>query len=264
MTRFDTISCLTDLGHADEQVGLVRSILRELSPASTTIDICHEIDPGDTRAASLMLARSVAYLAPGVVLVSIGSDLERPAIAVEVGDGQAALVGPDNGVLGAAVAVLGGADRAVQLTNEDLHFASPGIPLPARDVLAPAVGHLAAGAAFESLGEAIDPALLLPSLVPVPRLEEDGSLAAEVLMVDRLDTAQLNVDRDALLGFGEILVLEFGDERRVVKLAEEGSRGAGSAALVEDAHGLLAVVATEGASAMGLAAGSEVIIREAR
>ena len=264
MTRFDTISCLTDLGRADEHVGLVHSILRELSPGSLAIDVCHDIEPGDTRAAALMLARSVPYLAPGVVLVSVGAELERPAIAVEVGDGQAALVGPDNGVLGAAVAVVGGADRAVQLTNEDLHFASPGVTFPARDVIAPAVGHLAAGAPLDSLGTPVDPAMLLPSLVPVPRIEDDGSLAAEVLTIDRLGGAQLNVDRDALEGMGDVLVLEFGEEKRVVKLAAEGVRSAGGPALVDDIHGLLAVSSPEGARQMGLSVGAEVVIREAR
>lgn len=263
MTRFDTISCFSDLGRADETVGLISSILRELSPDSVAVDVCHDIAPGDARAASLMLARSVSYLAPGVVLVSVGDRLERPAIAVEVGQGQAALVGPDNGVLAAAVAVVGGADRAVKLTNEKIQFASPGIVHPARDVIAPAVGHLAAGAPLESLGEEIDPAVLLPSLMPVPRIEDDGSLSAEVLHVDRRGNAQLNIDRDALLGFGEVLVLEFGEDRRVVRLLGAGELFSGQAALVDDVHGLLCVASAEGASVMGLDVGTEVVVKEA-
>ena len=263
MTRFETISCLSDLGLRDEAVGVVHSILRELSPGSVALDICHEIEPGDTRAAALMLARSVPYLAPGVVLVSVGDRLERPAIAVEVGDGQAALVGPDNGVLAAAVAVVGGADRAVQLTNDDIQFASPGALHPARDVIAPAVGHLAAGAPLASLGTEIDPAMLLPSLMPVPRIEDDGSVSAEVLLVDRLGRAQLNVDRDALDGMGEILVLAFAEERRVVRLLDEDASGSGQAALIDDVHGLLTISAPEGAAQMGLDVGSEVVVKEA-
>ena len=129
MGTFDTITCLTDLGTADESVGLLHSILHDLAPAASVIDLCHDIDPGDVRAGSLMLARSVPYLSPGLVLASVGSILERPAIAVSVGDGQSILVGPDNGLLGAAVAVVGGADYAVQLTNEELHTDSPGLQL---------------------------------------------------------------------------------------------------------------------------------------
>lgn len=113
MTQFDTITCLTDLGTSDESVGLLHSILRDLTPGSLVIDLCHDIHPGGVRAGSLMLARSVPYLVSGLVLASVGSVLDRPAIAVEIGDGQAVLVGPDNGLLGAAVAVVGGADRAV-------------------------------------------------------------------------------------------------------------------------------------------------------
>ncbi|MBR82272.1 MAG: hypothetical protein CL444_10910, partial [Acidimicrobiaceae bacterium] len=153
MGTFDTITCLTDLGTADESVGLLHSILHDLAPAAKVIDLCHDIEPGDVRAGSLMLARSVPYLSPGLVLASVGSLSDRPAIAVSVGDGQSILVGPDNGLLGAVVAVVGGADSAVQLTNNELHTDSPGLQHLTRDVLAPVVGHLAARGSISDLGE---------------------------------------------------------------------------------------------------------------
>ncbi len=264
MTRYDTISCFTDLGRSDEMVGVVHSLLRELSPGSAVVDVCHTLPRGDARSAALMVARSVPYLAPGLVLVSVGDVLERPAVAVEVGGGQAVLIGPDNGALGAAVALVGGADRAVSLTREEWHLESPGRLHPARDVLTPVAGRLAAGSSLEELGELVDPAGLLPALVPVPRIEDDGALSAEVLHVHQDGSSQLNIDREAIEGMGDVLVVEFGENRRVVKVAPTGQPPSGQPSLVDDVFGLLALADVADPAAHDLGVGTEVVIREAR
>ena len=122
--RFDTISFLTDYGTEDEFVGVVKSIVRDIAPHVQVIDLTHAIAPYDVRAGSLALARSIPYVPAGVVLAvvdpGVGSD--RRAIAVEVGDGMSVLVGPDNGLLAPAVAMAGGAERAVELTNPEYRF----------------------------------------------------------------------------------------------------------------------------------------------
>ena len=264
MGSFDTITCLTDLGTADESVGLLHSILHDLAPAAKVIDLCHDIEPGDVRAGTLMLARSVPYLSPGLVLASVGSLSDRPAIAVSVGDGQSILVGPDNGLLGAVVAVVGGADSAVQLTNNELHTDSPGLQHLTRDVLAPVVGHLAARGSISDLGEEINPSLLLPSLIPIPRIESDGTVTAEVIRLTRQGAAQLNIDRDALVGLGETLLLGFGDEQRVVRIQRPEEVNPGHLAIVDDEYGLLAIAtgSNEGIIPAALEAGSEITLKE--
>jgi hypothetical protein len=273
MTSFDTVTCLSDLGTADESVGVVHSIVRQAAPHAAVIDLCHEIEPGDTRTAALMLARSVSHLAPGVVLASVGRRLDRPAIAVSVGDGQSMLVGPDNGVLAAATAAVGGADVAVRLEAAGGGDA-PSVLHPARDVLAPAAGRLAAGASIESLGAIIDPSLLLPSLVAVPRVEDDGSVTAEVLSVTRWGTVQLNVDRETLAAHGDLLVAEWTPAASVspsaqatsqsVRLAPAGSSDMGSLALCDDPFGLLELTVAGGSAAhLGFAVGTELRLRAA-
>ena len=119
--RYDTISFLSDHGRTDEFVGLVHSVVHHLAPGTHVIDVTHEIDPHDVRGGGLTLARAAQYLCSGVVLVSVDTvtPSPRPSVAVEVGGGASVLVGPDNGVLAPAVAMVGGADRAVRLTNEE-------------------------------------------------------------------------------------------------------------------------------------------------
>src|SRR5881394_1092936 len=125
--RYDTISFLSDYGLADEFVGVVHSVLRSIAPDVAVVDITHQIPMYDVRAGGLALARSAPYLCPGVVLAVVdpGVGSARRAIAVEVGDGMSVLVGPDNGLLAPAVAMCGGATRAVELANPDYQLLGP-------------------------------------------------------------------------------------------------------------------------------------------
>ncbi|HYF46805.1 MAG TPA: SAM-dependent chlorinase/fluorinase, partial [Acidimicrobiales bacterium] len=221
MSRFSTISFLSDYGTDDEFVGVVKSVIRSIEPSVTVVDITHAIPPHDVRAGSLALARAAQYLVPGVVLAVVdpGVGTERRAVAVEVGQGQSILVGPDNGLLAAAVGMVGGADRVVELTNDDYHLPSPGATFDGRDVFGPAAAHLCAGVDLEELGDPIDPLTLQPGMIPLP-FDEGDTIAAQVLWVDRFGNAQLNVDPDDVDGWGERIGLRWGDgESRTARRA---------------------------------------------
>ena len=41
VTRFDTVSLLTDYGNTDEFAGVVRAVIREIAPHVTVIDLTH-------------------------------------------------------------------------------------------------------------------------------------------------------------------------------------------------------------------------------
>lgn len=192
----DTISFLSDYGLVDEFVGVVRSVIRSLAPHASVVDITHGIAAHDVRGGSLALVRAVQYLAPGVVLAVVdpGVGTERRAVAVEVGeDGEAVFVGPDNGLLAPAVAMVGGASRAVELTSSAYHLPAPGPTFAGRDVFAPVAAHLCNGVDLLELGDGVDPVTLRPGMLPLTRREGDR-LVAEVLWVDRFGNVQLNVD----------------------------------------------------------------------
>ena len=93
----------------------------------TVLDLTHEIPPHDVRAGSLALARAIQYVPAGVVLAVVdpGVGTDRRAVAVQVAGGDGVLVGPDNGLLAPAVAMAGGAERAVELTHPAYHLGAP-------------------------------------------------------------------------------------------------------------------------------------------
>ncbi len=261
---YETVSFLSDYGHADEFVGVVKSVIRSMAPAAEVIDITHDIPAHDVRAGALCLARASQYLCPGVELAVVdpGVGTARKAIAVEVGDGQSVLVGPDNGLLAPAVSMVGGAGRAVNLTDDRWHLPAPGPTFAGRDVFAPVVAHLCNGVDLAELGPLVDPDLLMPGMVPLPREEDDG-VHTEVLWVDRFGNCQLNVGPDDLTAGVSVWAVTIGDERRAAKLATSyGELGPGSVGLVLDSHGMYSLSFDQRSAAheLRLAAGDAVVL----
>ena len=274
MPGFDTVSFVSDYGLVDEFVGVVKAVIRAIAPGATVIDVTHQVPVHDVRAGGLVLARTVQYLPPGVILAVVdpGVGTDRRAVAVEVGDPtdpdsgtRSVLVGPDNGLLASAVALAGGARRAVSLTNEDFHLPAPGPTFAGRDIFAPAAAHLCSGVELDELGEPVDPYSLMPGILPLSRAE-DGGLEAEVLWVDRFGNAQLNVDPDEIEEMGSPLVLRMGERSRTaVRARSYAELSPGQVGLLVDSYGLVAVALDRRSAAeeLRLGAGDPVRIETA-
>jgi S-adenosyl-L-methionine hydrolase (adenosine-forming) len=265
--RYDTVSFLTDYGLDDEFVGVVKAVIRDLAPHAAVLDLTHGIRPFDVRAGSLALARAVPYVPDGIVLAVVdpGVGTARKAIAIEVADGAGVLVGPDNGLLAPAVAIVGGADRAVELTNPAHHLEAPGATFAGRDVFAPAVAHLCNGGDLADLGPLVPTDLLMPGMVALPRVEPDG-VHAEVLWVDHFGNCQLNVGPEDLTPGVDVWSVTFGDERRAARVAASyGELGPGSVGLVLDSHGMYALSFDQRSAAqeLRLATGDLVVLAAA-
>jgi S-adenosylmethionine hydrolase len=223
------------------------------------------VEPFNVRAGGLALARAAQYLVPGVVLAVVdpGVGTHRRPVAVEVGDGQSYLVGPDNGLLAPAVAMVGGATGAVVLDKPEYHLPPVGTTFDGRDVFAPVAAHLCLGVPMTDLGSPIDPVRLLPGVLPVSEVQDDGTIQAEVLWIDRFGNVQLNVDPDQLAGWpGAVGVSGGAHERvatRVDTFAEIPPTGIG---LLVDSYGLLALAADRGSAAteLGLGEADRVVL----
>lgn len=247
----------------------MRSVIRSIAPHAVVLDITHGIPPHDLRAGALALVRAVQYLPGGVVLAVVdpGVGTDRRAVAIEAGDAEPAalvFVGPDNGLLAAAVSMTGGATRAVSLTNDAFHLPAPGPTFAGRDVMAPAAAHLCNGVPLGELGEEVDPVSLLPGLVPLPR-EEGGQILAEVLWVDRFGNAQLNVGPEEVEPLGDRVSVRWGNEVRVATRASTyADVTPGQLGLVVDSYGLLSLAMDRRSAAddLRLRAGDAVTLEE--
>jgi S-adenosylmethionine hydrolase len=196
------ISFLSDFGLADEFVGVVHGVLAKLAPDSRVIDVGHGTPPGDIKAAALSLTRAIQYLPEGVALVVVdpGVGSERKALAVETDWGF--FVGPDNGVLTPAVAMMGGASLMVSIDNPEARIPSPGETFHGRDVFAPAAALLASGeAAIQDLGPEVGPDQVQPLLLPLPEID-GNTVTGEGWWVDRFGNVETNIGPDDLAGIG--------------------------------------------------------------
>jgi S-adenosyl-L-methionine hydrolase (adenosine-forming) len=270
VASFDSITFITDYGLEDGFVAACHGVAARIAPAARIIDITHLVQPGDVRRGAAVLAQTVPYLPPAVhvAVVDPGVGTARRGVAVQAGDGI--LVGPDNGLLSWAVAALGGAGRAVQLTNGDLwlHPVSP--TFHGRDIFMPVAAHLAAGKELAAAGDEIGVADLVTLPAPTSRVH-DGEAEGEVMSVDRFGNVQLSIvaaDVGELgIGYGSPLVVRAGRRRLTVPFLETFAAVApGEIVAFTDSAGLisLAVNAGDAAQQLGLPPGAHVRLSVAR
>ena len=247
------ISFLSDFGLADEFVGVVHGVLGKLAPESRVIDVGHGTPRGDVRAAALALTRAIQYLPEGVALVVVdpGVGSERRALALETEWGY--FVGPDNGVLSPAVAMVGGATVIVSIDNPEARIPSPGETFHGRDVFAPAAGLLASGeASILDLGAELAPGSVQPLLLPLP--ETEGNIVTgEAWWVDSFGNVQTNIGPDDLtaigLAPGSTLTVKVGATLHTIPWATAyADVDSGEALIHVDSVGLIAIAVRDGAA----------------
>jgi S-adenosylmethionine hydrolase len=242
-----------------------KAVVLGIAPTAQIVDLTHEIPPHDVRVGALALVRASQYQPEGAIVMAVvdpGVGTDRRLVGVDVG--RAVLLGPDNGLLAPAVAMLGGAERVVSLTNAEYQLPAPGPTFAGRDVLAPAAGYLAAGVPLSALGDAVEPAGLLPGLVSLPTTE-GGAIVGEVWWVDRFGNCQLNIDPQELAatgaGPGSTLEVRTGETTRTARWVHTYADARPSElVLVVDSYGLasLALDRDSAAAALALGAGSAV------
>ena len=262
------IAFASDYGHADEFVGVCKAVMLGIAPDAHIIDLAHDIPAHDVRAGALLLVRAVQYLPEDSIVIAVvdpGVGTDRRLVAVEVEGGV--FLGPDNGLLAPAVAMIGGAKCVVELTNPDYRLPAPGPTFAGRDVLAPAAGPLATGAALDDLGSHVDPAGLVPGLVSLPEMQEGGAIVADVWWVDRFGNCQLNIDPDALEAAGTApggrVEVRLPREVRAARWVHTYADAKPSElVLLVDSYGLLSLALDResAAAALGIKAGSGVTL----
>lgn len=263
------ISFLSDFGHDDEFVGVVHGVIARIESTIRVVDIGHNVPRGNIRSGAMMLLRAIQYLPGGVALAVVdpGVGTDRKAIAVRTPWGH--FVGPDNGLLAPAVAMVGGADLIVSL--EDPRFRLPGgggATFDGRDLFAPAAAVLASGeAAMTDLGPTVPLDAVTPLMIPLVEVE-NGAAQGEVLWVDGFGNAQTNISPDDLaaagLAPGDDAVLRVGAaEHTLAWVRAYGDVASGEAMVHVDSYGQIAVAVRDGRADedLPLATGVAVTLR---
>ena len=246
------ISFLSDFGRTDEFVGVVHGVIARIAPEVRVIDVGHDFAAGDVQGAAFALMRSIQYLPEGVALAVVdpGVGTARRAIAARTPWGF--FVGPDNGLLAPAVAIVGGADLIVSIEDPRFRLPAEGETFHGRDVFGPAAAVLASGeAAIEDLGPAVDPGSVAPMMLPLVESDGLGGVLGEVLWIDHFGNAQTNVSPADLNALGitpgeEVTMLVAGIDRTLPWCAAYGDVAQGEGLIHVDSYGQMAIAVRGG------------------
>jgi S-adenosylmethionine hydrolase len=207
------ITLTTDFGLADPYVAAMKGVILSISPAATIVDITHQVRPQQVAQAAFLLAQALPYFPRGTihaVVVDPGVGTARPALALATP--EMLLVGPDNGVLSAALPEetrrqagpgpeaarvdLPEGYRAVALKRRRYMRKPVSATFHGRDIFAPAAAHLSLGMGLEALGPAVTKVQALPPFRA--RCRPDGALEGRVLHVDRFGNVVTDVRAEDL------------------------------------------------------------------
>jgi S-adenosylmethionine hydrolase len=268
------ITFTTDFGVQDPYLAAMKGAILAINPAARLVDVSHAIRPHAVEQAVFVLAAAWPYFPSGaihVVVVDPAVGSRRRALALRTAGST--FVGPDNGVLSAALpddvrAAAGDSAapvrlptgcRAVSLTNER-YFRSPvSSTFHGRDIFGPVAAHLSVGVPLEDLGDSMERIVALPPFRA--RRQPDGSLHGRVLHIDAFGNLITDV-RVEDLPSGSTTVEVAG--RTVEEVSATYQPGADLRA-VTGSSGYLEIAAPGGSAAAVLKAelGEAVVVRPA-
>jgi S-adenosyl-L-methionine hydrolase (adenosine-forming) len=269
------ITLLTDFGLQDTYVGQMKGAILSRCPEAVIIDLSHGIGAQRVREGAFLLGAALPAFPHGTVHLAVvdpGVGSARRSIAIETAD--AWFVGPDNGLLSAALPEAARPDsgeatdvdlpqgvRAVAIDWRRLTARPPSTTFHGRDIFAPAAAHLAAGNPLQSLGPSVGRVVAFPAFRA--RATGDGRVEATVLTVDRFGNLitdcraeQAPEPRVRIVVAGEVIAGPAGTYAEAAP---------GTFVVVVGSSGYIEIARVNGdaAAALGLAAGDSVMIAPA-
>lgn len=248
------ITLLTDFGHRDPYVGIVKGVIASTERGLEVVDLTHGVAPQDVRSASFHLAHSWRWFPPGTVHVAVvdpGVGTARRILCARA-EGHVFLA-PDNGLLG-PVLPAGAEVRALDLER----FSLPGRSrtFHGRDVFAPAAARIASGLPPEECGTPA--AGWQDARFPEPE-RGDRTVRGEVLLADHFGNLITNVREGDLPGPPEGWTAHAGEQRaRLVGAYAEAAPGELVALVDSFGYWELSEAAGSAAARLGLGRGSPV------
>lgn len=176
------ITLLTDFGTPDGYIGSLKGVIKSYYPAADIVDISHDIDPFDIRAAAFSLNTYYSYFPKGtihLVVVDPGVGSERRPLLLRTA--QHYFVGPDNGVF--QFIFSREAYTAYEIDVDTIGLGTLSATFHARDIFAPVAAKILLGESCGKLGKRLDERTEIPHVFYSK--EEDGNLKLNAVNIDR-------------------------------------------------------------------------------
>ena len=273
MSRGAIITLTTDFGLVDPYVGAMKGVILSINPEATLVDVSHGVAPQQLLQALFITQAAWPFFPADAVHVAVvdpGVGTARHAIVLVTPQGR--FLGPDNGVLSAALPdqarpreaaapiALPADHRAFAITNGRYLREPVSATFHGRDVFAAAAAHLTLGVPPQELGVLLETILAFPPLRA--RLCPDGTIEGRVVHIDRFGNVVTDVRAEDLPS-GEFAVELAGE--RIVGPVRTYAEAQGLTTLVGSA-GYLEVAKPGGSAgaALGIEIGDTVLVRSKR
>lgn len=190
-----TIGIISDFGNTDNYVGIMKGVIRNISPFADIIDINNNIENCNIISGAYSLESSYRYFPNNTIFLCIvdpGVGSSRRAIAIETESHY--FVAPDNGLL-TAIIKNEKIKRAANLSNSSYHLINKSATFHGRDIFAPVAAHISMRIELDELGERVDvnSLILLPDYVA---LKDDYSIEGSVVHKDKFGNIISNIPTD--------------------------------------------------------------------
>src|SRR5262245_7910449 len=112
------IALLTDFGHSDAYVGILKAVISSIHPAARILDLAHDVPPYDRTHAALLLYQAYRFFPKKTIFLTVvdpGVGSARKPLLIQTKNYF--FLGPDNGIF-TMVLEEEKVRRAVHLTQE--------------------------------------------------------------------------------------------------------------------------------------------------
>jgi len=188
------ITLLTDFGHSDEYVGVMKGVILSIDQDADIIDLTHMIDPQDITQASYLLKASYPYFPKNtihVVVVDPGVGTERKIVVLKI-DGHFFLA-PDNGVL-SCLWQNQSIEAGVWVTNPQYFLHDISRTFHGRDIMAPVAAWLSRKTPIKNLGPPVKYSDLKTIKILTAKISPENCIDGNVISIDRFGNLLTNIE----------------------------------------------------------------------
>jgi len=185
------IALMTDFGGGDYYAAAIKGVILQVNPKAVVIDVTHDIPPQDILHGAFVLRQVTPCFPVGTIFVAVvdpGVGTPRRILAARYS--ERTVIAPDNGLL--TFLHRDAELQEMRVVENRRYFAgSLSSTFHGRDILAPVAAHVSLGVPLDHLGPAADHIEILD--VAAPRLDPDGTVHGEVMLVDRFGNLITNI-----------------------------------------------------------------------
>jgi hypothetical protein len=217
---------MSDLGTADDSVGICKGLMLSVCPDAVIVDICHSMTPFDIEEGARMIVdlprffpegtifATTSYPATGTAARSVALRIERAALGgargqwagagpgIERAEGAYVYVAPNNGLLTSVIEEHGYLE-AYEVTSTEVIPENPEPTFFSREMVAIPAAHLAAGFPLSKVGRPLDDSEIVRFERARPERLSQGDVAAVVTAIDRpYGNVWTNISRQDLAELG--------------------------------------------------------------